>query len=115
MIKERRFHVHPNVLSCLLHLRLKSELGGVRASDGRAEKDGDLARQQKRRDPLWKNGKKAKAKFDPKPHLSRNAKKAMKENKEIEEEMHEAEAEVDREERAKTVRIAAEYHVQRHN
>jgi nucleolar complex protein 3 len=28
MIKERRYQVHPNLLSCLLHLRLKTELGG---------------------------------------------------------------------------------------
>ncbi len=32
MIKERRFNVHPNALSALLHLRLKTELGGIRAS-----------------------------------------------------------------------------------
>jgi nucleolar complex protein 3 len=100
MIKERHFHVHPNVLSCLLHLRLKSELGGVRASDDRAEKEEDRNKLRQRND----KGRKGKAKMDPKPHLSKNAKKALKENKEIEEEMRDAEAEVDREERAKTVR-----------
>jgi nucleolar complex protein 3 len=102
MLKERRFHVHPNVLSCLLHLRLKSELGGVRASDDRAEKEEDRNKLRKRNDV---KRHKSRGKMEDKPHLSKNAKKALKENKEIEEEMREAEAEVDREERAKTVRV----------
>jgi nucleolar complex protein 3 len=97
MIKERRFNVHPNVLSCLLHLRLKTELG-VKASDTRADRE---ERKEKR--------KKGKNKYDPKPgHLSKAAKKAEKERKEIEKEMREAEAEVDREERAKAVSLEFE-------
>ncbi|KAF9503148.1 hypothetical protein BS47DRAFT_1386499 [Hydnum rufescens UP504] len=99
MVKERRFHVHPNVLSCLLHLRLKSELGGVRASDDRAEKEEDRNKLRKRNDVKRHKGR---GKMEDKLHLSKNAKKVLKENKEIEEEMREAEAEVDREERAKT-------------
>ena len=96
MIKERRFNVHPNVLTCLLHLRLKTELG-VKASDTRVDHD-EKPRKEKR--------KKGKNKYDLKAgHLSKAAKKAEKERKEIEKEMHEVEAEVDREERAKTVSL----------
>ncbi|CAL1704830.1 unnamed protein product [Somion occarium] len=96
MIKERRFSVHPEVLSCLLHLRLKSELG-VRSSDSRADR------------PEEQNGKKyakgraagrrAKGKATDQPHLSKKAKKALKERQEIQKEMREAAAEVDKEER----------------
>ncbi|KAH9946186.1 nucleolar complex-associated protein 3 [Epithele typhae] len=74
MIKERKYQVHPEVLSCLFHLRLKSELG-VRASE-------------------------TKGKATDQPHLSKKAKKVLKERKEIEKDMHEAAAEVDQEERA---------------
>jgi len=92
MIKECGFSIHPNVLSCLLHLRLRTELG-VRASDTKVEKEGQNTRDQRR----WK-GKKAEQ-----PYLSKKAKKALKEKKEIDKEMHEAEAEVDKEERATRV------------
>ncbi|KAF5358193.1 hypothetical protein D9756_001602 [Leucocoprinus leucothites] len=91
MVKERRFAIHPNVLSCLLHLRLRTELG-VRASDTKAEKGA-----QDSRDRRHRKGKKA-----DQPHLSKKAKKAQKEKKEIEKEMREAEAEIDKEERAAT-------------
>ena len=93
MIKERHFKVHPNVLSCLLHLRLRTELG-VRASDTHASK----AEAEK---PV-RNGK---GKKPEKVHLSKKAKKALKEKKEIDKELREAEAEVDKEERKNTVRI----------
>ncbi|THH12644.1 hypothetical protein EW146_g7505 [Bondarzewia mesenterica] len=89
MIKERRFNVHPNVLSCLLHLRLKTELG-VRASDAKVEKE--------ERPKGKRAGHKGKGP-DP-PHLSKKAKKALKERKEVEKEMKAAEAEVDKEERS---------------
>jgi nucleolar complex protein 3 len=95
MIKERRFRVHPNVLSCLLSLRLKTELAGIRASEVHANKDDDGTQRAKKRTDRVKD----------RPHLSKKAKKAYKENKEIQKEMHEAEAEVDKEERAKTVRL----------
>ncbi|KAH9934778.1 nucleolar complex-associated protein-domain-containing protein [Fomitopsis serialis] len=88
MIKERKFNVHPDVLSCLLYLRLKTELG-VRASETRADKD-----------QPEKVTKKAKNKKAERPHLSKKAKKVFKEKKEIAKEMREAEAEVDKEERA---------------
>ena len=94
MVKERRFKVHPDVLGCLLSLRLKTELG-VRFSETRAE-----------REPAPdKGGKKAKNKkgSTEKVHLSKKAKKVLKERQEIEKEMKEADAEVDREERAANV------------
>ncbi|EMD38522.1 hypothetical protein CERSUDRAFT_73003 [Gelatoporia subvermispora B] len=93
MIKERKFNVHPEVLSCLFYLRLKTELG-VRASETKADKEETLKPQKGRRG-------KGKAKGDH-VHLSKKAKKVYKERKEIEKEMREAEAEVDKEERAVT-------------
>ncbi|EPT05997.1 hypothetical protein FOMPIDRAFT_1026864 [Fomitopsis schrenkii] len=89
MIKERKFNVHPDVLSCLLHLRLKTELG-VRASETKADKE----------QPGKAHPKRGKGKKADQPHLSKKAKKVFKERKEIEKEMREAEAEVDKEERA---------------
>jgi len=92
MIKERRFNVHSNVLTCLLHLRLKTELG-VRASEAKVERE---TKREK-----MKQGKKLKGQgAAASSHLSKKAKKALKERKEIEKEMKEAEASVDREERA---------------
>ncbi|KAL0946935.1 hypothetical protein HGRIS_013095 [Hohenbuehelia grisea] len=94
MIKERRFNVHPDVLTCLLHLRLKTELG-VRASDSRTDKpESQPSHKGKRRG----TGNKAV----DQPHLSKKAKKALKEKKAIEREFRDAEAEVDKEERAVT-------------
>ncbi|KDQ60856.1 hypothetical protein JAAARDRAFT_564699 [Jaapia argillacea MUCL 33604] len=95
MVKERKFNVHPNALSCLLHLRLKTELG-VRASESRADKlsdDHSKARSKQGR---------GKEKSAPKPHLSKKAKKELKEKTQIQREMREAEAEVDKDERAST-------------
>ncbi|OCH95527.1 nucleolar complex-associated protein 3 [Obba rivulosa] len=95
MVKERMFNVHPEVLSCLLHLRLKTELG-VRASETKADKEEANKAHKGRR------GKgKGKAKSEH-VHLSKKAKKVLQERKEIEKEMREAEAEVDKEERAVT-------------
>ena len=88
MIKERHFKIHPNVLSCLHHLRLRTELG-VRASDKSADK---LDKQVKEKKPQ-------------KVHLSKKVKKALKEQTEINKELREAEAEVDKEERKATVCI----------
>jgi len=91
MIKERHFKVHPNVLGCLLHLRLRTELG-VRASDRSVDKP-----------ELNKKDKHMKGKKAQPVHLSKKAKKALKEQKEIHKELREAEAEVDKEERKTTV------------
>ncbi|OJT15869.1 Nucleolar complex protein 3 -like protein [Trametes pubescens] len=95
MIKERKYNVHPEVLSCLLHLRLKTELG-VRSSDSRADKEHSGRPMTKGRAAA----KRAKGKTVDRPYLSKKAQKVMKERKEIEKEMHEAAAEVDKEERA---------------
>ncbi|KAG8897066.1 hypothetical protein FRB99_008473, partial [Tulasnella sp. 403] len=92
MIKERHFRVHPNVLSCLLHLRLKSELQGVRASHTQAS----LKERAPKKPPHKLTKKQQKV---AKPYISKNARKAQREVKEIEAEMAEAEAEVDEEER----------------
>ncbi|KAG8688780.1 hypothetical protein FRC08_011261 [Ceratobasidium sp. 394] len=95
MIKERRFMIHPRVLSCLLHLRLKTELG-VRANRETIDRDEDKSREKGKK---LRKGKKANVK-EGQVYLSKKAKKAIKANKEIEAEMAEAAAEVDKEERA---------------
>ncbi|CAG7846656.1 SubName: Full=Related to NOC3 protein, required for maturation and intranuclear transport of pre-ribosomes {ECO:0000313/EMBL:CCA77808.1} [Serendipita indica DSM 11827] len=82
MIKERHFNVNP---------RLKDELKNVRASKEHVDK-----KQSESKAKL----KRSKGKKVDTPHLSKKAKKALKENKEIRAEMEEAEAEIDREERA---------------
>ncbi|PFH54386.1 hypothetical protein AMATHDRAFT_72874 [Amanita thiersii Skay4041] len=95
MIKEKRFQIHPKVLSCLLHLRLKSELN-VRASNSKADKatPGNTLSKGKAA------ARRAKGKATSEHHISKRARKTLKERKEIEKELHEAEAQVDREERA---------------
>lgn len=95
MVKEKRYNIRPEVLECLLHLRLKTELG-TRASESRADKDGS---------EKTSKGKGRKGKAGDQPHLSKKAKKVLKEKKEIEKEFREAEAEVDKEERAVTVSL----------
>ncbi|KAG6818144.1 hypothetical protein H0H87_000049 [Tephrocybe sp. NHM501043] len=95
MVKEKRFNVHPEVLSCLLHLRLKTELS-VRASDTAVDKP------QKSESSSKAAARRAKGKSTELPHLSKKAKKALKEKKEIDKEFREAEAEVDKEERTVT-------------
>lgn len=97
MIKERRFNVHPEVLTCLAHLRLKTELG-VRASETKADQP-----QAKQISKGRAAARRAKGKATDQPHLSKKAKKVLKEKKEIEKEMQEATAEVDKEERAANV------------
>lgn len=99
MIKERHYRVHPNVLPCLLHLRLKSELKGVRASQNGSSKDGE---NKKTKPPKVKMSKKERKAATP--HMSKKTKEAAKELKKIEEEMEEAAAEVDEEDRASQVR-----------
>ena len=100
MIKERRYNVHPEVLSCLLHLRLKSELG-VRASETKVDKDSSGVGKTLSKGRAA--ARRAKGKAVDQPHLSKKAKKVLKERKEIAKEMHEAAAEVDKEERASNV------------
>ncbi|KAJ6596856.1 nucleolar complex-associated protein-domain-containing protein [Mycena vulgaris] len=97
MVKEKRFNIHPTVLSCLLHLRLKTELG-VRASESHTDKPDPVKRSSYGKDA----SRRAKGKPTAQPHLSKKARKALKEKKEIDREFREAEAEVDKEERAVT-------------
>jgi nucleolar complex protein 3 len=99
MIKERNFNVHPNVLRCLLHLRLKQELG-VRSSQTKTDKHPEGSTQSAGKAAA----RRAKGKTAAQPHLSKKARKALKERKEIEKEMHEASAEIDKEERSNNVR-----------
>jgi nucleolar complex protein 3 len=100
MIKERRFNVHPEVLSCLLHLRLKTELG-VRSSESKADKEESVKTYSKGKAAT----RRALGKATDQPHLSKKAKKVLKEKKEIEREFRDAEAEVDKDERATTVGV----------
>lgn len=103
MIKERKFKVHPEVLSCLSHLRLRSELG-VRSSDSKADKPAEQGAKKYANNRAAQ--RRAKGKATDQPHLSKKARKAMKERQEIQKEMREAEAEVDKEERAAVVRFS---------
>ncbi|KAK0545722.1 hypothetical protein OC846_003008 [Tilletia horrida] len=110
MIKEGGYAVDARVLDILLHLRLKEELGDVRASTttssgGRYSKRKDKGDGLGKDDPRHKMGK---GKVKPKDvrkgkgqHLSKKEVKKMREVREIEKEMKEAEAEVDKEEREK--------------
>lgn len=100
MIKERRFNVHPEVLSCFVHLRLKTELG-VRSSDSKADKERPAIIHSKGKAA----SRRALGKMTDEPHLSKKARKVMKEKKEIQREFRDAEAEVDKEERATTVSV----------
>lgn len=93
MIKESKYRVNPNALSCLLHLRLKAEVG-VRASNTSTEKH------PKKNDTKGKRGKGTAA---APTHLSKKVKKILKEKEVIRQEVKEAEVEVDKEERNKTV------------
>ncbi|WRT70179.1 uncharacterized protein IL334_007173 [Kwoniella shivajii] len=96
MIKERHFQVNPNVLTCLLHLRLRNELDqmkrGKNAKGGAGGGSGD-----KKDQPT--EAKKFKSDIR-KQWATKNQRKKQKELKEVEKEMKEAEAEVDKEERA---------------
>jgi nucleolar complex protein 3 len=98
MIKERKYNVHPNALSCLLHLRLKTELG-VRASETHVDKEAKSKSHSNNRAAA----RRSKGKPTDKPHLSKKAKKVLKEKEEIQKDMREAEVEVDKEERNSTV------------
>ena len=93
MIKESKYRVNPNVLSCLLHLRLKTEIG-VRASKTSAEKQPVNHKSREKR---------GKGTAAAQMHLSKKAKKVLREKEVIRKDMREAEVEVDKEERNKTV------------
>ncbi len=84
--------VHPNVLSCLLHLRLRTELDQMREGKGRNKANGQPEVKGKFKSEIRKKW------------ATKNQRKREKELKEVQKEMAEAEAEVDKEERAVTVR-----------
>jgi nucleolar complex protein 3 len=91
MIKERRYKVHPNVLSCLLALRLRSELSSPHEAKNKTrynDKKPDEAKVKSEIRKKWMN---------------KNRRKAEKERQEVEKELQEASAEVDQEERSKVV------------
>lgn len=71
----------------------------MRASDSTVDKDQPAKQRYHRPDKR----KHSKVKAGDKPHVSKKAKKVLKEKKEIDMEMREAEAEVDKEERANNV------------
>jgi nucleolar complex protein 3 len=93
MIKESKYRVNPNVLSCLLHLRLRTEIG-VRASKTLTEREPVKGKSKEKR---------GKGTAATKMHLSKKAKKVLKEKEAVRKDMREAEVEVDKEERDKTV------------
>jgi len=103
MIKERKFQVHPNVLSCLMHLRLRAELDQMR--DGkRGRKPRSIGRMGGGKP--GDDDDKPKFKSDiRKKWQTKNQKKREKEMKEVRKEQAEAEAEVDQEERAQVVSL----------
>jgi nucleolar complex protein 3 len=86
MIKSKGYAVHEKVVDIFLHLRLMDEMAPISSS---SQDDS--------------NSKKRKAK--DKPFMTKKARKAMKETKEIEKEFQEAEAVVSKEEKDKTVSI----------
>ena len=89
MIKERKFQVHPNVLGCLLHLRLVTELDAMRR--GKRGKGTESKQRPKYKSEIRKQWQ------------TKNQKKKEKELKEVQKELDEAEAEIDKEERAQIV------------
>ncbi|KDN46775.1 hypothetical protein K437DRAFT_256045 [Tilletiaria anomala UBC 951] len=102
MIKERRYNVHANVLDILLHLRLKDELGRKRASTTTADRGGGGGGEDAGGKGSQSRGRKTKAADVRKgtaQHLSKKDVKKMREIREIEKEMREADATIDLEER----------------
>ena len=93
MTKESKYRVNPKVLSCLLHLRLKTEIG-VRASKTSVERQSVKTKGK---------DKHKKGTAVTQTHLSKKAKKALKQKEAVRRDMKEAGGEVDREERSKTV------------
>lgn len=93
MIKESKYRVNPNVLSCLLHLRLKTEID-VRASKTSTDRHPVKHRSKEKR---------GKGTAATQTHLSKKAKKVLREKEAIRKDIRDVGVEVDREERNKTV------------
>ncbi|EGG08274.1 uncharacterized protein MELLADRAFT_62080 [Melampsora larici-populina 98AG31] len=96
IIKARNYAVHPEVLACLLHLKLKDEISsGTRASTERVHKAND-----NRTGKLpWKERVKHKKDKTEPVVLSKKAKKAIRDRRGIEKEIQEAEETVKVEEK----------------
>jgi nucleolar complex protein 3 len=103
MIKSCSFVVNPAILSVLLRLRLRDNLGGFRASGDRVERIEDGQFGNKRKD---KGNKKD-------TFLNKKARKALKDKKQVEREINEAEASVKREEIERNVRAFSSIFVAR--
>ena len=105
LVRARSFAIRPEVLSALLHLRLKDELGGgrVRASADAVfrEKEGSKGKVHwnKEKDHKGRRGGKAKSAMLKAKAGSKKSREVRKERHAIEKEMAEAEGEVDQEER----------------
>jgi nucleolar complex protein 3 len=91
MIKEKKFNVNERVLEMLSHLRLKNEL--------QADRRADMTSISRVTDAFDKSLKPKDVRKGKGQHLSKAAVKKMKEVREIQKEMKEADAEVDQEER----------------
>jgi nucleolar complex protein 3 len=104
MTKERKFQIHPDVLSCLLHLRLHTELDQMVANrkDQKAKNNSKKFAGRDGKDKDGKEKKEFKSEIKKK-WQTKNQKKKEKEMKEVEKDMKEAEAEIDLEERAQVV------------
>lgn len=100
MIRERRYKVHARVINILLHLRLRDELAAGKRANTTMVTYADGAKPPSKGKAKPKEVRQGKAQ-----HLSKKQVKKMKEIKEIEEEMKEAEAEVDQEERERHVSL----------
>lgn len=94
-IKARSYLVHPAVLTCLLSIRFQ-DLGGIRASTDRIERDRPRQQQPHR----YHNDKKGRKGANDKPYMNKKTRKVLKEKKEIEKEIAEAENVVKEEERS---------------
>lgn len=105
MIKERSYRVNARVLDLLLHLRLREELGNRRGDTrvvDRKSKEDEGAAKLKRKIGKDK-AKPGEIRKGLGKHLSKAEVKKMRERKEIEAEMKEADAEIDVEERERNV------------
>jgi len=107
LVRARHFAVRPEVISALLNLRLKDELGGgrIRASADAVfrEKEGrkGMVRWNQEKNHKGRRGGKAKEAMAKKG--SKKAREARKEQYAVEKEMREAEGEINNEERERNM------------
>ncbi|GAA97749.1 uncharacterized protein L969DRAFT_97437 [Mixia osmundae IAM 14324] len=98
MARAKEFNIHPGILTCLLHLRLRDDLGNLRASDSRVDRP--IANGQANgakvhgRDVGKKNSLKEQ-------HISKKVRKARKDRAGIVKEIAEAEESISKETREK--------------